>query len=102
MHIIPIISTLRRHRTAAVLIILEIAFTCAIVCNAIFLITDRLDRMERPSGLVEDEIVRVRVSGISQNKDGMAITQQDLAAVRAIPGVRYVVATNEVPFGQSS
>jgi putative ABC transport system permease protein len=102
MHIIPIISTLRRHRTAAVLIVLEIAFTCAIVCNAIFLITDRLNRMDRPSGLVEDEIVRVRVSGISQNKDGMAITQQDLAALRAIPGVKYVAATNEVPFGQSS
>jgi putative ABC transport system permease protein len=102
MHIIPIISTLRRHRTAAVLIVLEIAFTCAIVCNAIFLITDRLDKMDRPSGLVEDEIVRVRVSGISQNKDGMAVTEQDLAALRAISGVKYAAATNEVPFGQSS
>src|SRR3569623_1018910 len=32
MDFIPIISTLRRHRTASILIILEIAFTCAIVC----------------------------------------------------------------------
>ena len=31
MHFIPIISTLRRHKTAAALIILEIALTCAIV-----------------------------------------------------------------------
>ena len=102
MHFFPIISTLRRHRTAAVLIVLEIAFTCAIVCNAIFLITDRLDRMQRPSGIAEDEIVRVRVSGISENKDAMSVTQQDLAALRALPGVKYVAATNEVPFGQSS
>ena len=43
MHILPILSTLRRHRTAAALIVLEIALTCAIVCNAIFLISDRLD-----------------------------------------------------------
>ena len=52
MHFFPILSTLRRHRTAAVLIILEIALTCAIVCNAIFLIRDRLQRMDRPSGVV--------------------------------------------------
>ena len=43
----PILSTLRRHRTAAALIVLEIALTCAIVCNALFLIGERLDRMER-------------------------------------------------------
>ena len=42
MHFIPILSTLRRHRTAATLIILEIALTCAIVCNAVFLIRERL------------------------------------------------------------
>ena len=47
MHFFPILSTLRRHRTAATLIILEIALTCAIVCNAVFLIGDRLARMDR-------------------------------------------------------
>ena len=29
--IVPILHTLRRHRTAAALIVLQIAFTCAIV-----------------------------------------------------------------------
>ena len=47
MDFIPIISSLRRHRTASLLIILEIAFTCAIVCNAVFLIRERIARMDR-------------------------------------------------------
>jgi putative ABC transport system permease protein len=102
MHFFPILSTLRRHRTAAVLIVLEIALTCAIVCNAIFLIRDRLSRMDRPSGVVEQELVRVRLTGIGTSADAGALTAQDLTALRTIPGVKFVAATNMVPFGGSS
>ena len=89
MHFIPILSTLRRHRTAAALIVLEIALTCAIVCNAVFLIGDRLARMDRPSGVAEDELVRVQLTGIGTKADAAALTAQDLAALRAIPGVKF-------------
>ncbi|MEJ7599752.1 MAG: FtsX-like permease family protein [Kofleriaceae bacterium] len=102
MHFVPILSTLRRHRTAAVLIVLEIAFTCAIVCNAIFLIRDRLARMDRPSGIAESELVRVRLTGIGKKADAMSVTMQDVDALRQIPGVKSVAATNMVPFGNSS
>jgi putative ABC transport system permease protein len=102
MHIVPILSTLRRHRTAATLIVLQIAFTCAIVCNAIFLIRDRIVRMDTESGLVEDELVRIRVTGITRGKEKDSNTQADLAALKAIPGVKAVVSTNMVPFGNSS
>ncbi|MBC7978656.1 MAG: ABC transporter permease [Myxococcales bacterium] len=102
MHFLPIISTLRRHRTAASLIVLEIALTCAIVCNAIFLIRDRLARMDQPSGIAETELVRVVLTGIGERADAGAITAQDLVALRGIPGVRSVASTNMVPFGNSS
>src|ERR1041385_7869705 len=103
MHFFPILSTLRRHRTAAALIVLEIALTCAIVCNAIFLIGDRLARMDRPSGVAEDELVRVRLARVTGSTDDDGpMTDRDLAALRAIPGVRFVAATNMVPFGNSS
>jgi putative ABC transport system permease protein len=102
MHFFPILSTLRRHRTAAVLIVVEIALTCAIVCNAIFLIRDRMARMERPSGITEDQIVRVRMTGIGTQADAESLTAQDLVALRAIPGVKFVASTNMVPFGTSS
>jgi putative ABC transport system permease protein len=102
MHFFPILSTLRRHRTAATLIVLQIALTCAIVCNAIFLIRDRISRMDQPSGIAEDEIVRIRLSGIGTESDAGALTEQDLVALRAIPGVKFAAATNMVPFGNSS
>jgi putative ABC transport system permease protein len=102
MNLWPILSSLRRHRTAALLIIGEIALSCAIVCNAIFLIGDRLARLDAPSGVAEAELVRVALAGIGAPDGAAAITAQDLAALRAIPGVRAAAAANMVPFGGSS
>jgi putative ABC transport system permease protein len=102
MHFVPIVSTLRRHKTAAILVVLEIALTCAIVCNAVFLIRDRLDRMHKDSGVAEAELVDFRIAGIGVKHDEMAQTLQDLAALRAIPGVKLAASTNMVPLGGSS
>jgi putative ABC transport system permease protein len=102
MHFFPILSTLSRHRTAAALIVLEIALTCAIVSNAIFVIRERMQRMDRPSGIAEDEIVRVQLTGIGTTADAGSITAQDIAALKALPGVKHVAATNMIPFGNSS
>jgi putative ABC transport system permease protein len=99
---LQIISTLRRHRTATLLIVLEIALTCAIVCNAIFLIRERLARMDEPSGTAESELVRARLTGIGAQDNAAVITQQDLAALRTIPGVKAATAIDMVPFGGSS
>ncbi|MBV8757871.1 MAG: ABC transporter permease [Deltaproteobacteria bacterium] len=102
MHFVPILSTLRRHKTAATLVVLEIALTCAIVCNAVFLIGDRMHRMDKQTGIAESEIVDFRIAGIGVKKDEWAQTQQDMAALRAIPGVKLVASTNMVPLGGSS
>jgi putative ABC transport system permease protein len=88
MELRPILSTLRRHKTAAALIILEIALSCAIICNAVFLIGDRIGRMDRPSGLAENELVRVQLTGIGKNDNAAVLTRSDLAALRAEPGVK--------------
>lgn len=98
----PILSTLRRHRTAAALIVLEISLTCAIVSNAVFLITERLGRMSQETGIAEDEIVRIIVTGIGKDDNAQALTQEDIASLSAIPGVKSAVLTNQIPFGGSS
>ena len=102
MDIRPILSTLLRHKTAAALIVLEIAVSCAIICNALFLIGTRLERMERVSGLAEEEIVRVHITGIGSDDNAGALTREDLASLRAIPGVQAASATNQIPYGNSS
>lgn len=101
MEVRPILSALRRHKTASALIVLEIALSCAIICNALFLIQGRLQRMDRPSGLAEDEIVRVQVAGIGRDDNPEALTHADLALLRALPGVESVAVSNQVTFGES-
>lgn len=102
MDIRPILSTLRRHKTAAALIVLEIALTCAIVCNALFLVSQRIEKISLPSGLAEKELVMVNVGGIGRQVDAMARTREDLAALRAIPGVTQVTTVNQLPFRRNS
>ena len=101
MEIRPILSTLLRHKTAAILIVLEIALSCAIVCNALFLIGNRLEHMQRPSGLDEAHLLFVRVNGIAEDADANAVTRADLDGLRAIPGVASVTSVNQIPFGNS-
>ncbi|RYG13456.1 MAG: FtsX-like permease family protein [Burkholderiales bacterium] len=103
MDIRPILSTLLRHKTAAALIVLEIALSCAIICNALFLIGNRMERMQRPTGLADDQIVRINSASVSNDDDGEAArTKEDVAALRAIPGVIAATSTNHLPFDNSS
>ncbi|MUV12865.1 ABC transporter permease [Noviluteimonas gilva] len=102
MELRPILSTLRRHKTAASLIVLEIALSCAIICNALFLISERLEAINRTSGFDEQHIVRVQVGGIGTDENAGALTQSDLVALRSLPGVKNATTTNQVPFNNSS
>ncbi|AKU51043.1 FtsX-like permease family protein [Xanthomonas arboricola] len=101
MEIRPILSTLRRHKTAAALIVLEVALSCAIISNALFLIGDRLERTQRPSGLAENELVTFVISGIGGDEDARALTETDLSALRSIPGVKYASSVSQIPYGDS-
>lgn len=102
MEIRPILSTLRRHKTAAALIVIEVALTCAIICNALFMISDRITEVRETSGLVEDELVRIQITSVGNDPEEDARTRGDLAALRALPGVKAATVTNQVPFVNSS
>ncbi|WP_345782898.1 FtsX-like permease family protein [Luteibacter sp. ME-Dv--P-043b] len=102
LQIRPILSTLKRHRITCTLLILQIALTCAIVCNAVFLVRDRLDWMDTPSGVAEDQLVRMEVGDIGTRSDVHARTEADLTALRALPGVQAATVMNSLPFGDRS
>lgn len=103
MNSLPILkSLLSHHKTASVLIIIEIALSCAIVCNAVFIIGERLDRMHRQSGVAESELSRVQLTNIDKDSDPSALTTRDLASLRALPGVKSATIVNQIPFGGSS
>lgn len=102
MSIGPILASLKRNKTQAALIVLEIALSCAIVSNAIFMISQRMERMERSTGMADDQIVRINVAGVGENGSPGALVRQELAELRALEGVKSATSLNHVPFDNSS
>ena len=94
MELRPILSTLRRHKITSWLLILEIALTCAIVCNAVFMIGSRLQRMHMSSGVDEHALVQIQLAEIAPTPDIYARASEDLAVLRQVPGVQAVAPTN--------
>ncbi|MFC5743208.1 ABC transporter permease [Dyella tabacisoli] len=96
MEIIPILSSLRKHRIPSLLIVLEIALACAVLCNAMFMISQRIDDLRLSNGMDESGVSVITVEGTAPDQAANAIPR-DLAALRAIPGVQAVALTNSLP-----
>ncbi|CAM5245119.1 ABC transporter permease [Rhodanobacter lindaniclasticus] len=110
MKLHPILAALRKHKAGTVLIAVQIALTLAIVCNAIFIIGQRIERVNRPTGLDESNLFLISQAWVgapsADTADGVekldAMQREDLAALRNLPGVASVAPTNSVPLLQSS
>ena len=103
MDILPILTTLRRHKLITFLLLLEIALTCAIVCNSLFMIVHRVQHMNMQSGIAEHQLVLIQQAPIKPLPDRFARAREDLATLQQLPGVEAVAITNQVPFqGESS
>jgi putative ABC transport system permease protein len=90
MQIKPILSALRQHKAGTVLIALQIALTLAIVCNALFIIQQRLQHIAEPSGVDEANLLVIanQWAGNLSSSQVDAQTQADLIALRQLPSVR--------------
>ncbi|GAB2565697.1 ABC transporter permease [Dyella jejuensis] len=99
MQIKPIIAALRHHKAGTLLIAMQIALTLAIVCNALFIIQQRLARLAQPSGIDEPHLLVVgnEWAGKPGADQIAALMAEDLATLRKIPGVANVYATNTYP-----
>jgi putative ABC transport system permease protein len=101
MEIRPILSTLMRSKVALILIGAQIALTLAIVCNALFIMSQRLDLMGRPSGMQEEDTFVISSLGFGARFDVEATVKADLAMLRGLPGVRAAAPQNTVPLSSS-
>jgi putative ABC transport system permease protein len=95
----PILSSLTRHKAGVFLIALQVALTLAIVANAIFVISQRVIYISRPSGIDESNIVVVdnRWVGAPTFEQAQAKTAADLAMLRQLPGVSDAYADYSFP-----
>ncbi|MGH8192091.1 MAG: ABC transporter permease [Rhodanobacteraceae bacterium] len=101
MEIQPILAALRKHKIPATLIVLEIALACAVLCNAVFMIGQRVAELHMPNAIDQSGIVDLNVQG-TDPKLANADIPRDLAALRQIPGVTAATGIDMVPLGHSS
>ncbi len=100
MQIRPILSALRKHRVATLLIAMEIALACAVLCNACFLIANRVQQIQIHSGVDERALAAIKLTGFDE-KNGLDLNARVLGGLVTIPGMRSVSVINAVPFGGS-
>jgi putative ABC transport system permease protein len=95
----PILAALRRHRAGTVLIALQIALTLAIVCNALFIIHQRLAHLSEPTGIDEANLFVIDSQWADQSSDRQIDSQiqSDLAALRQLPSVHDAAPSNSYP-----
>ena len=98
----PILSTLTRHKSAVFILILEVALTCAILCNAINLVRLRINAINSPLGVDESALSYLEIAGIGSDANALALTRTDKEAIRAIPGVESVSVINQTPLQNGS
>ncbi|MGG6462171.1 ABC transporter permease [Solilutibacter silvestris] len=98
----PILSTLTRHKSAVFILMLEVALTCAILCNAINLVRLRVDSINSPLGIDESALSLLGVSGIGNDANALALSRTDKEAIRAIPGVESVALVSQTPLQNGS
>jgi putative ABC transport system permease protein len=93
----PILAALRYHKAGAILIALQVALTLAVVCNALFVIEHRLQRLSRDTGIAESELMVVNNKWVAPAAELPARQAADVAMLRALPGVADAYATNAFP-----
>jgi putative ABC transport system permease protein len=97
MEIRPIISALMRSKVALILIGLQIALTLAIVCNALFIINQRIETMSRTSGMNETDTFMISSFGFGADFNTKNTFVEDLSLIRSLPGVRGATPMNTLP-----
>ena len=96
MEIRPIFASLSKHRIPALLIVLEIALACAVLCNAVFLVGQRLADIRWPNAIDEQGLTVVTING-TDPKLAASDMPRDLSALRGIAGVTAAAVGTSMP-----
>jgi putative ABC transport system permease protein len=97
MHIHPMLSAMRRNKVGAMVIAIQMAITLAILCNALFIIEQRLAASRRATGTDEASLFAIDNLWVGVPSDLPARTAADLDALRSISGVQDAYVANTYP-----
>ncbi|WP_317201888.1 ABC transporter permease [Janthinobacterium sp.] len=104
MEIRPILSTLLRNKTGALLLILQVALSLAILVNALHIVGLRLELAARPSGVADEaSVIYLRAKPVKAPEPNAALAQRrrTLARLRAMPGVQAAALSSQMPLSRA-
>ncbi|PCK31345.1 ABC transporter permease [Pseudoalteromonas piscicida] len=93
----PIINALLRAKVGAVLAILQLALTLAIVSNSLSIISERVTYLNKPTGYPEEAILTFNVMSFDESIDVNKQLIIDENTLKAIPGVIEAAGVSSVP-----
>ncbi len=98
----PILASLRHHKLTSLLLVLQVTLTAAIVCNVTSLIATRIENVSVVTGVTEAGLSTLHVTDVAPGTDPLSRHTQDLALLRAIPGVQAAaVVRGSLPLNQN-
>src|SRR5579859_1129839 len=98
----PILSALLRNRTGAVLVALQIAIALAVLVNGVYIVHQRVEKMNRPTLVDDRNLFGIGVAEFNDRFNYDAGTREDITYLRSLPGVISASITNSIPLGESS
>ena len=90
-----------RNKTGPMLVALQIAVTLAIVINSLFIVVQRIETMNRDSGIDVDNVIVTDVRGFGEGFDVRDSITNDIDVIKSIPGVIAATVSNHVPLSGS-
>jgi len=101
LEIKPILNALRRSKAGALMLLIQIAITTAIVSNAAYIIYDRIQYLQQDTGYPEDEIFSFVATTFGSDIDLSQQFELDEDMLRSIPGVKSASMISEMPLSGS-
>lgn len=95
------ISSMMRNKTGPLLVALQIAVTLAIVVNSLFIVLERVEKINRETGMDVDNVIIAYVRGFGADYNVVDSVTNDLDLLKSIPGIVAVSVTNQVPLSGS-
>ena len=97
----PMVSSLMRNKTGAILVALQMAVTLAIVINSLYIIVLRVEKMNRETGIDVQNVIVAYVRGFGDDFDVVDSITNDINLIKSIAGVKAATVSNHVPLSGS-
>jgi len=97
MEIAALLRAMRRSKTGPLLVAAQVALTLAVVVNMGYLVQQRLENANKPTGLDLNNMFWIVTRALTADYNYAAAVKADLEYLNSLPGVVAATTTNTLP-----